>query len=185
MSSARKEEFKIFMADNLVNGVLMNDVIERLDKLDYFETPASIGHHGNRIGGLFAHSYGVTLQLLELTVKLNLKWDRPESPYIIGMFHDLCKCVSYKRVPNDSESSHDEWIFDKYNLLPGHGDVSVTLAQQVVGPLTDEEVMCIRWHMGAFDDKENWKCYSGAVKLYPNVLYTHTADMIASQICNT
>ena len=40
----------------------------------------------------------------------------------------------------------------------------------------------IRWHMGAFDDRENWKYYSAAVKKYPNVLYTHVADMTASQI---
>jgi hypothetical protein len=48
--------------------------------------------------------------------------------------------------------------------------------------LTPEEVMCIRWHMGAFDEKENWQYYSRAVNKYPNVLWTHTADMIASQI---
>lgn len=42
--------------------------------------------------------------------------------------------------------------------------------------------MCIRWHMGAFDERENWKYYSAAVKKYPNVLYTHVADMTASQI---
>ena len=45
-----------------------------------------------------------------------------------------------------------------------------------------EEIMCIRWHMGAFDERENWKYYSAAVKKYPNVLYTHVADMTASQI---
>jgi len=48
--------------------------------------------------------------------------------------------------------------------------------------LTPEEVMCIRWHMGAFDEKHNWKYYTAAVKKYPNVLWTHTADMIASQM---
>ena len=25
----------------------------------------------------------------------NLKWERPESPLIVGMFHDLCKIDSY------------------------------------------------------------------------------------------
>ena len=41
---------------------------------------------------------------------------------------------------------------------------------------------CIRWHMGAFDDKENWNSYGRAVTNFPNVLYTHTADMIAARI---
>ena len=41
---------------------------------------------------------------------------------------------------------------------------------------------CIRWHMGAFDDKENWNSYGRAVTNFPNVLYTHTADMAAARI---
>lgn len=178
----RKEEFKLFMPYHFSEGHSMDDIIRDLEELDYFDAPASLNHHGRYSGGLYDHSYEVTMQLLDLTKKLDLKWDRPESPYIIGMFHDICKCQTYKRVPKDSE--HDEWIYDKFNLLPGHGDTSVILTQQILGSLTDEEIMCIRWHMGAFDDKENWKCYSGAIKLYPNVLYTHTADMIASQIHN-
>ena len=43
-------------------------------------------------------------------------------------------------------------------------------------------MLCIRWHMGAFDDKENWNSYGRACTAYPNVLYTHTADMIAARI---
>lgn len=48
--------------------------------------------------------------------------------------------------------------------------------------ITDEELYCIRWHMGAFDDKENWNSYGRAVTNFPNVLYTHTADMVAARI---
>jgi len=46
----------------------------------------------------------------------------------------------------------------------------------------EEELLCIRWHMGAFDDKENWNSYGRSVTEYPNVLFTHTADMIAARI---
>ena len=41
---------------------------------------------------------------------------------------------------------------------------------------------CIRYHMGAFIDKEQWNDYTRAVEQYPNVLWTHTADMIASHV---
>lgn len=192
----RREEFKLFMDGRLGDGNSMDIVMCRLEELDYFEVPASINHHGKYSGGLYDHSYEVAVQLLDLTERLDLKWDRPESPYIIGMFHDICKCQTYKRVPSKEfddnnmikiqvKTPHDEWIYDKFNLLPGHGDTSVILTQQIIGPLTKEETLCIRWHMGAFDDKENWNLYSNAVQLCPNVLYTHTADMIASQICNT
>ena len=42
--------------------------------------------------------------------------------------------------------------------------------------------MCIRYHMGAFTDKKEWSFYTRAVQQYKNVLYTHTADMLASQV---
>ena len=48
--------------------------------------------------------------------------------------------------------------------------------------LTDEEALCIRWHMGAFDEKENWNAYSNAIHKYPNVLWTHQADMYATHV---
>ena len=48
--------------------------------------------------------------------------------------------------------------------------------------LTEEERLCIRWHMGAFDKKENWDGYDKAVAQYQNVLWTHTADMVASRV---
>lgn len=51
--------------------------------------------------------------------------------------------------------------------------------------LTEEEVMCIRYHMGAYTDKSEWEYYGRAIEKYPNVLWTHTADMIASKIYNT
>lgn len=48
--------------------------------------------------------------------------------------------------------------------------------------ITREEEACIRYHMGAFTEKEEWKDYTDAVERFPNVLWTHTADMIASHI---
>ena len=50
--------------------------------------------------------------------------------------------------------------------------------------LTDRKYLKLEGvqHVGSFDEKENWKYYSASVKKYPNVLWTHTADMIASQI---
>jgi hypothetical protein len=48
--------------------------------------------------------------------------------------------------------------------------------------LTEEEVACIIYHMGAFTDSKEWGDYNNAIRKYPNVLWTHQADMIASQI---
>ena len=48
--------------------------------------------------------------------------------------------------------------------------------------LTEEEMACIRYHMGAFTEKEQWNDYTNAVHKYHNVLWTHQADMLASHV---
>ena len=125
----------------------------------------------------------VTNQLLVYTKQLELYWDRKESPYIVGMFHDLCKMDDYVPVNNTQVLGETEWGYKDKRLLTGHGDKSVIMLQQVLqGNVTMQEVMCIRWHMGAFDQKENWNAYGNAVACDQNVLYTHTADMYASRV---
>lgn len=148
--------------------------VEKLDKLGFFTAPSSAKYHGAYEGGLFDHSYWVAEQLLNYTKQLGLIWQDDRSPYIVGMFHDICKCGQY-------EKDGDKYTYVSPLWIPGHGERSVIELQRLIR-LNDEEIACIRWHMGAFDDKELWKSYTLAVKLYPNVLYTHTADMHAAHI---
>lgn len=148
-----------------------------LDTLGFFDAPASTKYHGAYEGGLFEHSFLTAKALVELTEKLDLVWDRPESPYIVGMFHDLCKCDNYIV---DVETG--KYIYNPDIIIPGHGDKSVIVLQKYIN-LTDEEIACIRWHMGAYEkDPTMWNYYGRAIEEFPNVLYTHTADMIASKI---
>ena len=152
-------------------------IVINLQELNFFKAPASLMYHGATEGGLFDHSLAVAESLIEMTEKLKLEWERPESPYIVGMFHDICKCDNYKF---DIET--DRYIFNSDIIISGHGDKSVIMASKYID-LTDEEIACIRWHMGAFEkDTKMWEYYGNAIKQYPNVLYTHTADMIASRI---
>lgn len=151
---------------------------EALDKIGFFEAPASKRFHGAYEGGLFDHSLKVAIHLVDLTENLGLKWSRPESPYIVGMYHDLCKVDDYAPDPERD----GEYINNPESILCGHGDKSVILLQQFI-KLTPEEIACIRWHMGAYErDPKIWDYYGRAVSQYPNVLFTHTADMIASHV---
>jgi hypothetical protein len=148
-----------------------------LDAMGFFTAPASTKYHGAYTGGLFDHSLKVAEELVALTKRLGLNWDTPQSPRIVGMYHDLCKCDDYV-FDNDVE----KWIRRPDIYIPGHGDKSVILAQQFIN-LTWEEVSCIRWHMGAYEtDPKMWTYYGNAIERYPNVLFTHTADMVASKI---
>lgn len=146
-----------------------------LCEMGFFTAPASTKYHGAYEGGLFDHSIQVARELVGLTEKLGLDWERLESPYIVGMYHDLCKCEAYITTPHGFE-------YNPGITLPGHGEKSVIMALEYLD-LTEEEILCIRWHMGAYEkDPKMWEYYGRAIEKYPNVLYTHTADMIASKI---
>ena len=152
-------------------------IYESMDAMGFFDAPASTKYHGAYEGGLFDHSLETAKALVELTDKLGLKWERTVSPYVVGMFHDFCKCDNYVKDPDTGK-----YIWRPDIIIPGHGDKSVIMMSQIIN-LTDEEIACIRWHMGAYEtDTKMWDYYGRAIEKYPNVLYTHTADMIASKI---
>ena len=153
----------------------------------FFEAPASLKFHGAYEGGLFDHCFMVTEILCELTRNNHLKWSRTTSPFIIGMFHDLCKIDVYKHLEKEVPVggkilfNNSEWEYNNDTLLKGHGDKSVLMLASHI-TLTEEEVMCIRYHMGAYTDKDQWADYNRAVQNFSNVLWTHHADMIAAYI---
>jgi len=153
--------------DSSVDGVE-----EKLKSLGYFTAPASTKYHGAYTGGLAEHSLNVTDSLMKLTIDNNLVWQRDCSPIIIGLFHDLCKCDSY-------EVCESKITWNNNQVLLGHGEKSVMISSTII-KLTMEEVMCIRYHMGAFVDKSEWDVLGKAIKEYPNILWTHQADMLAT-----
>ena len=176
------------------------DMLDWLVNKGFFTAPASTKYHGAYEGGLYQHSVSVMKFLVQLTKDNDLHWQDERSPYIVGMFHDLCKIDQYiprwgvkeelelteltpLNKPNPTRFTNTIVRYD-YNpdtLLKGHGDKSVMLLSQFYR-LTEEEICCIRYHMGAFTPKEEWNDYTGAIHAYPNVLWTHQADMLASHV---
>ncbi len=154
-----------------------------LDRSGFFDAPASTKYHGNYPGGLYDHSSAVYLRLKKLTEDNRLTWQRPESPFIIGMFHDLCKIDQYVEKKPGLDLEYEDAPVYEYNtdtVLKGHGAKSVMLLSQFV-TLTEEEILCIRYHMGAYE-KEEWAEFDLAIRRYENVLWTHQADMLASKV---
>ena len=150
------------------------ELVDYLIGNGFFMKPAAIKHHGNYTGGLFDHSLAVTNILVDMTERFDIEWQNPRSPYIVGMFHDLCKMDDYvDENANDIVvmgtgspiSNNPNWTYNDNKILTGHGDKSVMMLSQFM-TLTEEEIMCIRFHMGA----------------YETVLWTHTADMYASKV---
>ena len=163
------------------------DMLDWLVNNGFFKAPASTKYHGAYEGGLYQHSVAVTKFLLRLTEDNKLIWRNERSPYIVGMFHDLCKIDQYRHSESglfaDGISLPDpsKWEYNPHTLLKGHGEKSVMLLSQFYA-LTEEEICCIRYHMGAFTQKEEWNDYTGAIHAYPNVLWTHQADMLATHV---
>ena len=172
------EKINFNLSENFKNWLIENG---------FFTAPASSKYHGAYEGGLFDHSLAVTKRLMKLSTDNKLEWQRKESPFIIGMFHDLCKCDQYvltvdQNAYNMLSGTPGEIIY-KYNentLLKGHGSKSVMLLSQFI-TLTEEEMLCIRYHMGAYE-KEEWAEFDTAIKKYETVFWTHSADMLASKV---
>lgn len=174
--------------------IITKDFYNWLIENKFFTQPASTKYHGAYEGGLFDHSYEVTQVLLDMTDRLNLKWKRPESPYIIGMFHDLCKIDNYLTIvdepgetmmgTNEIKGKEVHFEYNPNTIIKGHADKSIMLLSQFI-TLTEEEMLCIRFHMGAYEGQDQWDNYDKAIRKYETVLFTHTADMYASKVKNT
>lgn len=175
---------------NIMGKWYNEDFKEYLRIEGFFNAPASTKYHGAFEGGLFEHSLAVTEKLLSMTEELNLKWEYERSPIIVGMFHDLCKIDLYKKIVDvegvtmfgEEIPTGEKYHFEHRNdsLFSGRGDKSVMMLASWMH-LTEEEILCIRYHMGAFD-KDSWDYYNRAIEKYETVLWTHAADMYASKV---
>lgn len=150
------------------------DIEKQLIDLGFFTAPASTKYHLSYEGGLFDHSANVTLVLEHFTKVIGFEWQNPRSPYVVGLLHDLCKCDQYIKQPDGTY---------KFNIEADtrHAEKSVEIAKRLID-LTEEEELCIRYHMGAFVDKDKWPGYTTAIKKYETVLWTHTCDMYSSNV---
>lgn len=151
---------------------------DRLDEIGYFDAPASANHHLAVRGGLAMHSVNVTRNLLYLSAQYGVEWPRVESPYIVGMFHDLCKCFMY-HIGSDGK------IEKTQSAYPGHGTASAYIAMVRLGiDLRESELMAIQYHMGAFNlEGKGLAELDAALDLYPKqIICTHTADMLAARV---
>ena len=175
-----KEEFLMLLRS--VNREGMDELINFIDKSDFFKAPASTRFHGSYEGGLLEHSLNVYKLLCEKVkncpVEINVSQD---SLIIIGLLHDICKANFYKVDYRNAKNSLGVWEKVPYytidDTIPyGHGEKSVMMISEYI-KLTVEEKYCIRWHMGFTEPKELYNTLGQAYKKYPLALLTHEADL--------
>lgn len=145
---------------------------ERLDRYGYFKQPASMGHHLAGYGGLVRHSINVTQRLVTLTDALGVKWPRSESPYLVGMLHDLVKCRCYRL--KEEVDGKPEWEYIQ-PVYPGHGACSAAIATELGIELSRDEIVAITYHMGMYGIGREY-----TDKEFDNALRRHGQQVIAT-----
>lgn len=159
-------------------------ILEQLEEIGFFKAPASRKDHLNYEGGLMEHSLNVyriaTMLAKDLQqLRPNVQF-REDSIIITSLLHDICKATRYKK---NAEGEYEKNFSD---FPVGHGEKSVIMLLQWGLPLTQEEILAIRWHMGPWQlplhNEEQQKDYVQAVESYPLVTLIHTADTLASKI---
>ena len=165
-----------------VNRDGMDKLIEWLEFSTFFTDPASAKYHGNYEGGLCDHSLAVYEEYIKLTNADD------EKAIITCLLHDVCKIGTYKlgfRNVKNEETGQWEQVPQYENQESGfpfgHGEKSVLMITRFI-ELTKEEILMIRWHMGAYESKECWRELGEAQEMYPSVLYIHFADMLATKV---
>ena len=194
-----QQEFEALLRSTGREGI--EYVIEDLEKDGFFEAPASSGHHLNIQGGLCQHSLNVCkaglmiwegLKTLDPSGVNNAK---RESVIIATLLHDVCKTDIYKRTVKKRKNKLGQWEDSEdyrvsYKDFPmGHGEKSVIMLLCSGLELHDDEMLAIRWHMGAWginmNSYEDLRNYDTARQKYPLCSIIQSADSLAAAIMET
>lgn len=191
-----KEEFIELLRSTGRNGV--DDVIDSLEEMGFFTAPASAGHHLNTEGGLVLHSlntYRAAMAVWEGMKTLEPGIEKEvgrDSVIIASLLHDVCKSDIYVRSVKKRKNAIGQWEDSEgykisYKNFPmGHGEKSVILLLCSGLEMSDDEMLAIRWHMGAWginmNSFEDQRCFDTSKKLYPLVSIIQSADNLAANI---
>ena len=176
-----KEEF-IEIYNDKIHREGARELLEWMQKTDFFTAPASSKFHCACEQGLVMHSLSVYRTMVEK--HFDSETDNPESFAICALLHDLCKAQFYKvssrNVKNEETGQWEKKPFYAVeDVFPyGHGEKSVFLIERFMR-LKTYEAMAIRWHMGGFDEavKGGSFCISLAFEKYPLAVKLHLSDL--------
>ena len=134
-------------------------------------------------GSLFDHAFNTATALQVITRNSGMRWERPESPLIVGMFSELYRLDWYDDADTCAGVTANTRNFRSRvkNVSPIRGwtDKSIMMLSTQFR-LTEEEVYCILFSHEDSDNDNATGDFMDAVKKYPNVLFTYTASTYAS-----
>ena len=155
------------------------ELLEWLEKSDFFTAPASTRFHGSEEGGLLKHSLNVYERLKAIN-------GENETTAICALLHDLCK-VNFYTTEMRNVKENGVWVQKPFytvkDQLPyGHGEKSVYIISGFM-KLKREEAMAINWHMGSYDSRSQGSSDCGdAFSMFPLAALFHTADFLTTYL---
>lgn len=189
-----KERFIQILGSTKREGI--DKVLENLERRGFFKAPASSVNHLNSEGGLLAHSlntYDGAMIIREgiLKTRPELEGRLPlDSVALATLLHDVCKTELYKKTTKMKKNNlggwtqYSGWDADYSTFPVGHGEKSVIMLLLWGLSLTEDEMLAIRWHMGAwelpmhsFDAKSQ---LNAAKKQSPLCSLVQAADSVAA-----
>lgn len=158
------------------------ELLDYLRRTDYFEAPASGGHHLATTGGLLQHSLNVAEMMFNVADTLPDDLNQ-ESIAIVALFHDLGK-ATYFGKPNYVEnilksgkrSDAKPYETNKERLNIPHEIASIHILAQYI-ELTEEETFAIMFHNGLYTPL-GYAVKNNETELF---LLLHFADMYSSR----
>ena len=181
------EEFRNLISSINRDGI--DNLMNFIEKTDFYTAPASTRFHGSYEGGLLEHSMKV-YEILKHKVEYSImNIDVSEDTLkIIALLHDICKVNFYKVDYRNAKNEAGVWEKVPYytvdDTIPyGHGEKSVMMLTEYI-KLTSEEKYCIRWHMGFTEPKEQYGTIGIAYTKYPLALLVFEADLEATYFYN-
>ena len=176
---------------------VVDSVVGYLEKSGFFTAPASVSRHLSHDGGLLEHSLNVCRtamalrgQMLQMRPGLEARLPE-ESVVLVSLLHDVCKANIYKKITKYRKDANNRWeSYDGYDVdytrFPlGHGEKSVVMLLRLGLELTNDEVLAIRWHMGAWDlsfQSFESKSNISAASDVPLVAILQAADALAAHL---
>lgn len=177
----------------------IEDLIDFMDEIGFFQAPASGGNHSSGGGGLAEHSANVMFTAEKISLALiggkNITDEIRNSVVIAALLHDLGKCGDYGKqmyVPNMvqdgrptkaepeqkyKQSDKKPWKRNTELLPLDHATRSIKLATLFID-LTEEEEFAIRYHDGLYETA-NYGVKGHETQLY---MILHWADMWSSRV---
>jgi len=159
-----KERFLELCSEIHRDGI--SDLMDWLEKSDFYTAPASTRYHGNYSGGLLQHSLNVFDELKRILQAYPEIVATDETVSIVSLFHDLCKVNFYATEKRNRKTEDGKW--EKY----------VFIVQNFI-KITPEEAAAINCHMGCWDGNKD---VGNAYEQFGLAWALHVADEAATYI---